>query len=253
VRNRNIGHGFARIFTDGTARVQEKDDDAILDSTMKRILLSWSSGKDSAWSLHVLRQRGEYEVVGLLTTFNEVADRVAMHAVRRELVERQAAATGLPLWAVPLPWPCSNDEYESRMAQTRAKAIAEGIEGVAFGDLFLEDVRAYRIKQMKDTGLEPIFPLWGLPTRALAKEMIAGGTRAKLTCVDTEKLDRSFVGREFDEALLADLPEEVDPCGERGEFHSFVYAGPIFDSALAISVGETVIRDQFVFSDLLSG
>lgn len=220
---------------------------------MKRILLSWSSGKDSAWSLHVLRQRGEYEVVGLLTTFNEVADRVAMHAVRRQLVERQAAAAGLPLWAVPLPWPCSNDEYESRMARTCAKAVGEGIEGVAFGDLFLEDVRAYRIKQMKDTGLEPIFPLWGLPTRALAKEMIAGGTRAKLTCVDTEKLDRSFVGREFDDSFLADLPEEVDPCGERGEFHSFVYAGPIFDSALAISVGETVVRDQFVFSDLLSG
>jgi len=220
---------------------------------MKRILLSWSSGKDSAWSLHVLRQRGEYEVVGLLTTFNEVADRVAMHAVRRELVERQAAAAGLPLWAVPLPWPCSNDEYESRMAQTCAKPISEGIEAVAFGDLFLEDVRAYRIKQMKDSGLEPIFPLWGLPTRTLAKEMIAGGTRAKLTCVDTEKLDRSFVGREFDDSLLADLPEEVDPCGERGEFHSFVYAGPIFDSALAISVGETVVRDQFVFSDLLSG
>jgi uncharacterized protein (TIGR00290 family) len=220
---------------------------------MKHILLSWSSGKDSAWSLHVLRQRGEYEVVGLLTTFNEVADRVAMHAVRRELVERQAAAAGLPLWAVPLPWPCSNEEYESRMAQICAKAISEGIEGVAFGDLFLEDVRAYRIKQMKDTGLEPIFPLWGLPTPALAEEMIAGGTRAKLTCVDTEKLDRSFAGREFDDCLLADLPEEVDPCGERGEFHSFVYAGPIFDSALAISVGETVVRDQFVFSDLLSG
>jgi uncharacterized protein (TIGR00290 family) len=200
-----------------------------------------------------LRQRGEYEVVGLLTTFNEVADRVAMHAVRRELVERQAAAAGLPLWAVPLPWPCSNEEYESRMAQICAKAISEGIEGVAFGDLFLEDVRAYRIKQMKDTGLEPIFPLWGLPTPALAEEMIAGGTRAKLTCVDTEKLDRSFAGREFDDCLLADLPEEVDPCGERGEFHSFVYAGPIFDSALAISVGETVVRDQFVFSDLLSG
>lgn len=220
---------------------------------MKRILLSWSSGKDSAWSLHVLRQRGEYEVVGLLTTFNEVADRVAMHAVRRELVEHQAAAAGLPLWAVPLPWPCSNEEYESRMAQTCAKAISEGIEGVAFGDLFLEDVRAYRIKQMKDTGLEPIFPLWGLPTRALAKEMIAGGTRAKLTCVDTKKLDRSFVGREFDDALLADLPKQVDPCGERGEFHSFVYAGPVFDSVLAILVGSTVVRDQFVFSDLLSG
>jgi uncharacterized protein (TIGR00290 family) len=219
---------------------------------MKRILLSWSSGKDSAWTLHVLRQRGEYDVVGLLTTFNEVADRVAMHAVRRELVERQAAAARLPLWAVPLPWPCSNEEYESRMARTCVKAISEGIEGVAFGDLFLEDVRAYRMKHMKDTGLEPIFPLWGLPTRALAKEMIAGGTRAKLTCVDTKKLDRSFVGREFDDSLLADLPEEVDPCGERGEFHSFVYAGPIFDSALAISVGETVVRDQFVFSDLLS-
>lgn len=198
-----------------------------------------------------MRQRGECEVVGLLTTFNEVADRVAMHAVRRELVERQAAAAGLPLWAVPLPWPCSNEEYESRMAETCAKAIAEGIVGVAFGDLFLEDVRDYRIKQMKGTGLEPIFPLWGLPTRALAKEMIAGGTRAKLTYVDTEKLDRSFVGREFDEALLADLPEEVDPCGEHGEFHSFVYAGPMFNAALPISVGETVVGDQFVFADLI--
>jgi uncharacterized protein (TIGR00290 family) len=219
---------------------------------MKRILLSWSSGKDSAWSLHVLRQRGECEVVGLLTTFNEVADRVAMHAVRRELVERQAAAAGLPLWAVGLPWPCSNEEYESRMAQSCAKALSEGVEGVAFGDLFLEDVRAYREKQMKDTGLEPMFPLWGLPTGALAREMIASGTRAKLTCIDTEKLDRSFVGREFDDALLADLPEGVDPCGERGEFHSFVYAGPMFDSVLAISVGETVVRDQFVFADLMA-
>jgi uncharacterized protein (TIGR00290 family) len=228
------------------------DDDATLDSTMKRILLSWSSGKDSAWSLHVLRQRGECEVVGLLTTFNEVADRVAMHAVRRELVERQAAAAGLPLWAVPLPWPCSNEEYESRMARACAKALGEGVEGVAFGDLFLEDVRAYRKKQMKNTGLEPIFPLWGLPTGALAREMIACGTRARLTCIDTGKLDRSFVGREFDEALLADLPKEVDPCGERGEFHSFVYAGPMFDTELEISVGETVVRDQFVFADLMA-
>jgi len=219
---------------------------------MKRILLSWSSGKDSAWSLHVLRQRAEYEVVGLLTTFNEVADRVAMHAVRRELVERQAAAAGLPLWAVPLPWPCSNEKYESLMAQSCAKAVAEGIEGVAFGDLFLEDVRAYRERQLKDTGLEPVFPVWGLPTRALAREMIARGTRAKLTCVDTEKLDRSFVGREFDEALLAALPEDVDPCGEKGEFHSFVYAGPMLNAELSVSVGETVVRDQFVFADLVS-
>jgi uncharacterized protein (TIGR00290 family) len=219
---------------------------------MKRILLSWSSGKDSAWSLHVLRQQREYEVVGLLTTFNEVADRVAMHGVRRELVEWQAAAAGLPLWAVPLPWPCSNEQYELAMARTCAKAVAEDIEGIAFGDLFLEDVRAYREKQMRDTGLQPIFPVWGLPTQALALEMIACGTRAKLTCIDTGKLDRSFAGREFDEALIAALPEEVDPCGERGEFHSFVYAGPMLNSALPIVVDKTVVGDQFVFADLIA-
>lgn len=217
---------------------------------MKRILLSWSSGKDSAWCLHVLRQHGEYEVVGLLTTFNDAAGRVAMHAVRRELVERQAAAAGLPLWPVPLPWPCSNEEYEAAMAMTCTKAVADGIECVAFGDLFLEDVRAYREKQMKGTGLEPIFPVWGLPTAALAREMIASGLRAKLTCVDTEKLDRSFAGREFDEALLADLPGEVDPCGERGEFHSFVYAGPMLGAVLPVSVGQTIVQGQFVFADL---
>jgi uncharacterized protein (TIGR00290 family) len=217
-----------------------------------RILLSWSSGKDSAWSLHVLRQRGEYDVVGLLTTFNGEADRVAMHGVRRELVERQAAAAGLRLWALPLPWPCSNEQYESLMAQACAKAVAEGIEGVAFGDLFLEDVRAYREKQLKGTGLAPVFPVWGLPTRALAEEMIACGTRAKLTCVDTGKLDRSFAGREFDGELLSALPTGVDACGERGEFHSFVYAGPMLQSAVAVSVGETVVRDQFVFADLIA-
>lgn len=200
----------------------------------------------------MLRQRGEYEVAGLLTTFNEVADRVAMHAVRHDLVQRQAAAAGLPLWAVPLPWPCSNEQYEALMAQACAKAVAEGIEGLAFGDLFLEDVRAYREKQMKGTGLEPIFPVWGLPTRTLAREMIAAGTRAKLTCIDTEKLDRSFAGREFDETLLSAFPREVDPCGERGEFHSFVYAGPMLDAVLPVAVGETVARDQFVFADLIS-
>jgi uncharacterized protein (TIGR00290 family) len=217
---------------------------------MKRILLSWSSGKDSAWSLHLLRQRGEYEVVGLLSTFNGEADRVAMHAVRRELVERQAAAAGLPLWSVALPWPCSNEQYELLMAQTCAQAVAEGIEGVAFGDLFLEDVRAYREKQMRNTGLEPVFPVWGLPTGVLAREMIAAGTRAKLTCVDTGKLDRSFAGREFDDGLLADLPAEVDPCGERGEFHSFVYAGPMLNGVVEVSVGASVVRDSFVFADL---
>ncbi len=217
---------------------------------MKRILLSWSSGKDSAWSLNILRQRGDYEIAGLLTTFNEVADRVAMHAVRRELVEQQASAAGLPLWAVPLPWPCSNEQYEWLMAEACAKAVAAGIEGIAFGDLFLQDVRAYREKQMRNTGLLPIFPLWGHPTRDLAKQMIASGMRAKLTCVDTEKLDASFAGREFDGNLLAALPDGVDPCGENGEFHSFVYSGPMLSAKIPVSVGESVVRDQFVFSDL---
>ena len=217
---------------------------------MWRILLSWSSGKDSAWSLHVLRQRREYDVAGLLTTFNGEADRVAMHAVRRDLVARQALAAGLPLWNVPLPWPCSNEQYETLMAETCAKAVAAGIEGIAFGDLFLEEVRTYREKQMRNTRLQPIFPLWGQPTRELAKLMIASGVRAKLTCVDTEKLDASFIGREFDENLLAALPDRVDPCGENGEFHTFVYAGPMLTVDIPVSVGENVVRDQFVFADL---
>ncbi|MGA8150763.1 MAG: ATP-binding protein [Terriglobales bacterium] len=219
---------------------------------MKRILLSWSSGKDSAWSLHFLRQMGEHQIAGLLTTFNRAANRVAMHAVRHELVERQAAAAGLPLWAVPLPWPCSNEDYESLMARTCAQAIAEGIEGIAFGDLFLEDVRRYREEQLKDTGLEPIFPLWGRSTRALAKEMIASGMRAKLTCIDTHQLDAHFLGREFDDQLLADLPAGVDPCGEKGEFHSFVYAGPMLNEEIPVALGEMVVRDHFMFADLTS-
>jgi uncharacterized protein (TIGR00290 family) len=218
---------------------------------MKRILLSWSSGKDSAWALHVLRAQAEVEVAGLLTTFNEAFNRVAMHGVRRDLVERQAAAAGLPLWAVPLPWPCSNDDYERRMSEVCARAVAGGIEAIAFGDLFLEDVRAYREKRMTGTGLAPLFPVWGLETRKLAEEMIACGLKAKLTCVDSRQLDPSFAGREFDETLLSDLPEGVDPCGERGEFHSFVYAGPMLKSAVSVAVGETVLRDQFAFSDLV--
>ena len=218
---------------------------------MKRILLSWSSGKDSAWSLHVLRQRSEYEVAGLLTTFNDEVDRVAMHAVRRALVEQQAAAADLPLWSIPLPWPCSNEQYESLMAQTCAKAIAEGIEGIAFGDLFLEDVRAYRIKQLAVTSLEPIFPAWGIPTHSLASEMVASGLKAILTCVDSRKLKASYAGRQFDAKLLSDLPAGIDPCGENGEFHSFVYAGPMFSREIPVVVGETVTRDQFVFADVI--
>jgi uncharacterized protein (TIGR00290 family) len=218
---------------------------------MKRILLSWSSGKDSAWTLHTLRQQSEYEVVGLLTTFNQEADRAAMHAVRRSLVEQQAAAAGLPLWSVPLPWPCSNEQYEALMAEACAKAVAQEIEGVAFGDLFLEDVRAYRVRQMTKANLQPLFPLWGMPTASLAHEMVAGGLKAVLTCIDRRKLDRAFAGRQFDEALLSSLPQEIDPCGENGEFHSFVYAGPMFDSEIGIEVGEKITKDHFVFTDLI--
>ena len=218
---------------------------------MKRILLSWSSGKDSAWTLHVLRQQSEYEIAGLLTTFNQEADRVAMHGVRRSLVEQQAAAAGLPLWSIPLPWPCSNEQYEGLMTNACAKAVAEGMEAIAFGDLFLEDVRAYRVKQMAGTGLEPLFPVWGEPTDRLAHEMVASGLKAILTCVDTSKLEADFAGRRFDADLLAELPTGIDPCGENGEFHSFVYAGPMFNSAIDVIAGETVVRDQFAFADLI--
>jgi uncharacterized protein (TIGR00290 family) len=216
---------------------------------MKRVLLSWSSGKDSAWTLHVLRRQPDIELVGLLTTLNTEFQRVAMHGTRRSVLEAQAAAAGLPLWIVPLPWPCSNEIYEQRMAEVCNRAIAEHIDAVAFGDLFLADVRAYRENQLKPTGLEPLFPLWQIPTDQLAREMIAGGVRAKLACVDTKQLPSAFAGRDFDEALLQDLPPETDPCGERGEFHTCVYAGPMFAAPLAIEPGEIVNRDGFVFAD----
>ena len=217
---------------------------------MKRILLAWSSGKDSAWALHVLRQSAEYEIVGLLTTFNEAFDRVAMHAVRRQLVEAQANAVGVPLWPVNIPWPCSNEEYERKMAAACERAVAVGVEAIAFGDLFLEDVRAYRERNLAPTGLCPLFPLWKLPTNKLVREMIAGGQRAVITCVDPTKLGREFAGREIDLALLDDLPAGVDPCAENGEFHSFAFAGPEFAQPLDIRVGEVVDRDAFVFADV---
>jgi uncharacterized protein (TIGR00290 family) len=218
---------------------------------VKPVLLSWSSGKDSAWALHVLQRSRQYEVAGLLTTFNQAANRVAMHAVRRELVEEQAEAAGIPLWSVELPWPCSNSDYEEAMGAACSRAAGEGIEAVAFGDLFLQDVRAYREKQMRCTGLQPLFPLWGLPTAELAREMMAGGLRAKLTCIDPKVLDAQFAGREFDERLLAELPAGVDACGERGEFHSFAYAGPMFDRQIDVAVGDVVTRDGFVFADVV--
>ncbi len=216
-----------------------------------RALLSWSSGKDSAWALHLLRQRGEVDVVGLLTTVNAVADRVAMHAVRSELLRAQAAAAGLPLHAVPIPSPCSNEAYEAAISQALRRAKSEGVTVMAFGDLFLEDIRRYRVEQLAGTGIEPLFPVWGIPTARLAREMLVGGLRARLTCVDPAQLDASFVGREFDEALLAELPSSVDPCGERGEFHTFTYAGPMFAHPIAIESGEVVERGGFAFADLL--
>jgi uncharacterized protein (TIGR00290 family) len=218
---------------------------------MKRTLLSWSSGKDSAWALHVLRQQNENEIVGLLTTFNRVFDRVAMHVVRRQLVEAQATAVGVPLWEVDLPSPCSNADYESIMRETCKAAVLAGIESIAFGDLFLTAIRAYRETQLAGSGLQPIFPVWGLPTRELAHSMIAAGVKAKLACIDCQRLHAGFAGREFDEQLLSDFPPEADPCGENGEFHTFVYAGSMFRYPLPLIVGEVVRREQFAFADLL--
>jgi len=216
---------------------------------MKRILLSWSTGKDSAWALHLLRQTTGVEVVGLLTTLNEEFDRVAMHGTRGTVLEAQARAAGLPLWTVPLPWPCSNADYECRMRQACERAEREKVDGIAFGDLFLRDVRAYREKQLADTRLEPLFPLWELPTRELAREMLAAGLRAKLTCVDTSQIDAEFVGRDFDDRLLSELPPNADPCGERGEFHTCVYAGPMFTQPILLAPGEIVLRDGFAYAD----
>ncbi len=217
---------------------------------MSKTLLAWSSGKDSAWALRLLRQQG-VEVGALLTTINEAADRVAMHGVRRTLLEAQAEAIGIPLWAVPLPWPCTNEDYEARMAEACRRAVAEGFHAIAFGDLFLRDVRAYRERQLAGSGLTPLFPLWEMPTAPLAREMIAAGLRARISCVDSKALEARFAGREFDAALLADLPGAVDPCGENGEFHTFVYDGPMFRAPIAIEPGEMRTVDGFTYADLL--
>jgi uncharacterized protein (TIGR00290 family) len=218
--------------------------------TPLKVLVSWSSGKDSAWMLHVLKQNPSIEIGGLLTTMNERFDRVAMHAVRRRMLEHQAAAAGVPLRTIPLPWPCTNEEYESRMGAAVSQAVREGFTHVAFGDLFLEDVRKYREAKLAGTGLTPLFPIWGIPTDQLAMEMIGNGLRSVLTCVNPKHLDRSFAGRQFDRALLMDLPAEVDKCGERGEFHSFAYDGPMFTRPIPITVGDVVDRDGFVFADV---
>jgi uncharacterized protein (TIGR00290 family) len=211
----------------------------------------WSSGKDSLWALHVARRRGEVEVVGLLTTVTETYRRVSMHGVREELLEAQAAALQLPLYKAFIPTPCSNETYEEVMRRAIDEAKQAGVTQMIFGDLFLDDIRAYREKQLASTGIEPCFPLWGQDTKALAREMVEGGVRAYITSLDPRQLGREFAGRTFDADFLSRLPETVDPCGEKGEFHTFAWAGPDFARPLSVRVGETVEREGFVFTDVL--
>jgi len=213
--------------------------------------MSWSTGKDSAWALHVTRQRGEVDVVALLTTVNAAYARVAMHAVREALLDAQAEALGLPLVKVPIPSPCPNAVYEKAMAAALERARGEGVTHMVFGDLFLEDIRKYREEKLTGTGIAPLFPVWGRDTTTLARQMVDGGLRAYLTCVDPKRLDRAFAGREFNARLLAELPPDVDPCGENGEFHTYACQGPMFSKPIAIQRGEVVERDGFVFADLL--
>ncbi len=217
---------------------------------MKKVWLSWSSGKDSAWMLHALRRREDIEVCGLITSINTAAQRVAMHGVHRSLLEAQARAIGLDLFVVELPWPCSNDIYEVSMERAWTHVKEEGADAVAFGDLFLEEIRDYRVRQLEGTRLAPMFPLWGTPTRPLAQRIIADGVRAVLTCVDPEQLDPGYVGRAFDAELLEELPEEVDPCGERGEFHTLVWDGPMFGGCVPIEVGASIQRGGFWYCDV---
>ena len=213
--------------------------------------MCWSSGKDSAWALHVLRGQGDVEVAGLLTTVNRTAGRVAMHGVRERLLELQAEALGLPLIRVPIPEKCSNEHYEGAMAAALGQAKSDGVSAVVFGDLFLEDIRRYREQQLAALGLKPLFPIWGRDTAHLARKMSRSGLRARLTCLDPKALDPSFAGRTYDHALIDALPDGIDPCGENGEFHTFAYRGPMFANEIGVRAGTVVERDGFVFADLL--
>ncbi len=213
--------------------------------------LAWSTGKDSAWALHTLRARDEFEIVALLTTVNRTHARVAMHAVRETLLEIQARAAGVALLTVPIPSPCPNEVYESAMATSMEQARAEGVTHVAFGDLFLEDIRRYREERLAACNMTPVFPIWRRDTRALADEMLAAGLRAIVTCVDPKRLAKEFAGRIWDEQFLRDLPAGIDPCGENGEFHTFAFAGPIFQEPISVQTGVIVERDGFVFADVL--
>jgi len=216
-----------------------------------KILLSWSSGKDSAWALHVLNLKRPGAVAGLITTVNEQVNRVAIHGVRRDVLEAQATAAGLPLRVVPLPDPCTNDVYEERMRLAFRHAVADGFTHMAFGDLFLRDIRSYREAQLQGTGLTPMFPVWGIPTDRLAQDMMAAGLRARLSCVDMRIIGPSFAGREFNATMLADLPNGVDPCGENGEFHTCVSDGPMFSGPVQLEVGRLEKREPFAWADLL--
>jgi len=216
-----------------------------------KALIAWSSGKDSAWSLYEARRAGEFDIVGALTTVTDAFARVSMHGVREAILQAQLEAAGLPSIVVRIPYPCPNEIYEARMAEALAAAKAGGISAVVFGDLFLEDIRAYRVAKLAGTGIEPLFPLWQRPTDQLARDMIAGGLETYLATVDLRKLPMSFAGRKFDATLLADFPDGIDPCGENGEFHSCVVAGPMFSRRIEVSVGETVERDGFAYADLL--
>jgi uncharacterized protein (TIGR00290 family) len=216
-----------------------------------KALIAWSSGKDSAWALHETRRRGDCEIVGALTTVTETFGRVAMHGVREELLASQLEAARLPPVIVPIPFPCPNEVYEARMAEALTRARAQGVTQVIFGDLFLEDVRAYREQKLAGTGIAPLFPLWGRPTAALVREMIDGGVETYLACVDLKQLPIAFAGRRLDHALLTELPAAADPCGEKGEFHTFVAAGPMLSRRIAVAVGDVVEREGFAFADLM--
>jgi len=216
-----------------------------------KALIAWSSGKDSAWALREARRAGDFEIIGGLTTVTDTFGRVSMHGVREELLRAQLDAAGLPAIVLHIPFPCSNEIYEQKMAAAMDEARASGVTHMIFGDLFLEDVRAYRERHLAGTGITPVFPVWGRPTPALAREMIDAGLEAHLSTVDLGKLPASFAGRRFDGALLAALPAGTDPCGENGEFHSFVSAGPMLSRKIAVKVGKTVERDGFAYADLL--
>ena len=217
----------------------------------KKTLLSWSSGKDSAWALHILRQQQEVEVVGLFCTFNKKFKRGAMHAVRNELICQQAESIGLPLELIPIPDPCSDSAYKTIMVNFIDQVKSQGIDCIAFGDLFLDEIRSYREKSLAGTGITPLFPLWGIPTNELSKEMVSSGLRAKITCIDPKHLPADFAGHEYDNTFLEQISDSIDPCGENGEFHSFAYDGPMFKDKVNVRVGETVTRDGFVFTDIL--